>query len=126
MTPKECSHYDTCNASICPLDADWRKRACVPTDSTCRILLEMGKAGAEARFAERPVSAAALPQARALIAEIEAKARACGEDPVPGGWGMLLTKIKAGWATGSSWDKAKAAGLRLTASREAKTLPDTF
>jgi len=120
MQPKECSHFDTCNASICPLDAGWRKRACVPSDSVCRILLEMGKAGAEARFAERPISTKILPFARSLVAEVEAQKAACGEDPVPGGWGMLLTKIHAGWLTGSSWDKAKAAGARLAAHSAAK------
>ena len=117
MLPKECSHYETCNASICPLDADWRKRACVPSDSVCRILLEMGKAGAEARFAERPISTKILPLAQSLVSELEAQKAACGEDPVPGGWGMLLSKIHAGWLTGSSWDAAKAAGLRMQAAR---------
>ena len=50
FTPNSCSKFLKCNAPICPLDADWRKRVLLNVDPTCYYLTESVKHGAEAVF----------------------------------------------------------------------------
>jgi hypothetical protein len=50
MNPQSCPRWDKCNAPICPLDPDWRKRVLLSNDTTCFYLLESVKEGARANF----------------------------------------------------------------------------
>ena len=52
MKISSCPKYQKCNAPICPLDEDWRKRACLPEDSACYYLIESVKDGAKTHFEE--------------------------------------------------------------------------
>jgi hypothetical protein len=46
----QCPKFQGCNATICPLDADWHKRSNLSEDATCFYLTESVKHGAEAVF----------------------------------------------------------------------------
>ena len=48
--PRDCPKFNKCNATICPLDKDWRLRVCLREDATCFYLLESVKEGAGAHF----------------------------------------------------------------------------
>ena len=52
MKPEDCKRFIKCNAPICPLDKDWRKRKLKHEDATCMYLLESVKHGAEVSFKE--------------------------------------------------------------------------
>lgn len=45
-----CPKFHTCNAPVCPLDKDWRKRANDINDSICYYLIESVKEGAQTHF----------------------------------------------------------------------------
>ncbi|HUW76534.1 MAG TPA: hypothetical protein VMV70_07605 [Gallionella sp.] len=49
-TPESCPRFLKCDAPICPLDADWRKRILLSDDPTCFFLTESVKHGAETVF----------------------------------------------------------------------------
>lgn len=48
--PRDCPKFNKCNATICPLDKDWRMRTCLNFDATCYYLLESVKDGARTHF----------------------------------------------------------------------------
>lgn len=48
--PRDCPKFNKCNATICPLDKDWRQRGCLREDATCFYLLESVKEGARTHF----------------------------------------------------------------------------
>ena len=48
--PRDCPKFNKCNATICPLDKDWRLRGCLREDATCFYLLESVKEGAGTHF----------------------------------------------------------------------------
>jgi hypothetical protein len=50
MKITSCPKFYTCNAPICPLDNDWRKRVNLVEDSTCYYLIESVKEGAQTHF----------------------------------------------------------------------------
>jgi len=50
VTPESCPRFLKCNAPICPLDADWKKRILRSEDSTCFFLTESVKHGAQTVF----------------------------------------------------------------------------
>jgi hypothetical protein len=50
---RDCPRFVKCNAPICPLDAQWSKRAMSDSDAVCFYLAESVKEGAEARFGRR-------------------------------------------------------------------------
>ena len=50
MNLQDCPKLSRCNAPICPLDHEWRKRRMLNHEPVCFYLLEYAKAGAEARF----------------------------------------------------------------------------
>ncbi len=45
-----CPKFNTCNAAVCPLDSDWRKRKHISVDKCCLYLLELAKTDAKANF----------------------------------------------------------------------------
>lgn len=117
--PSSCPHFPTCNANICPLDTDWRKRSHVAGDAACQVVMEHAKAGADAQFAARPIMSDIRPHAAALLADLrQEKIDRGGELRM--GRGALLHAFEASAARGSSWAMHAAAGERLRAAREAK------
>ncbi len=48
--PRDCPKFNKCNATICPLDKDWRLRGFLREDATCFYLLESVKEGARSHF----------------------------------------------------------------------------
>lgn len=50
MQMQDCSKYQGCNAPICPLDPECRKRKHLAEDRICFNLLESCKVGAKAIF----------------------------------------------------------------------------
>ena len=51
-TPEYCPKFKTCNAPICPLDAQWEHRTQHNEDATCFYLIESVKYNAQAHFEE--------------------------------------------------------------------------
>lgn len=43
FSPNKCKNFSGCNAMICPLDSDWRKRAHLPAEKICIYLREYYK-----------------------------------------------------------------------------------
>ncbi len=53
MNPQDCSRWQHCNASVCPLDPS---DGChLPGEAVCYYLRNSGKAGAGERFQDDPV-----------------------------------------------------------------------
>lgn len=50
FTPESCPKFLKCNAPICPLDAEWRKRVLHSDDPTCFYLTESVKNDAASVF----------------------------------------------------------------------------
>jgi hypothetical protein len=50
MRPDECPMFQTCNASVCPVDDHWPSAAHLPGEKVCHYLLSSGKAGAAERY----------------------------------------------------------------------------
>ena len=50
MKMNSCPKYHHCNAPICPLDDDWRKRVHHSADPACYYLLESVKEGSQRHF----------------------------------------------------------------------------
>jgi hypothetical protein len=62
VKPQDCPNFQTCNASICPIDPEWRRAAHLPGEKVCHYLLSSGKPGAAEHFAHDPVFAECLVQ----------------------------------------------------------------
>ena len=43
LRPHNCEKYPSCNANICPLDPDWRKRTYIKGEAICYYMLEAQK-----------------------------------------------------------------------------------
>lgn len=50
LLPEQCPRFDACSANICPLDAEWRRRAHRKGERVCGLLAESVKLGGEARL----------------------------------------------------------------------------
>lgn len=50
MKNNQCPKFNTCNAPICPLDKEWRKRIHQREDSTCYYMIESVKDNAKTNF----------------------------------------------------------------------------
>lgn len=50
---ERCPKFHGCNAPLCPLDPDWRKRSIIQGENQCHSLCEASKTGAEERFDRR-------------------------------------------------------------------------
>ena len=48
--PEHCPKFQTCNAPICPLDANWDRRTHHSEDASCFYLIESVKHNAQANF----------------------------------------------------------------------------
>jgi hypothetical protein len=68
LAPRDCKHFDTCGAAVCPLDPAWRRAAHLPGERVCHYLLAGGKAGAAEFYAGDPVFAAVRAEAPAVLA----------------------------------------------------------
>lgn len=66
MTHEDCPRFQTCNASICPLDPRWRTAVHLPGERVCFYLLNLVKAGADERFEGDPVADAVRQQSAAV------------------------------------------------------------
>lgn len=69
MLPSDCDKFQSCNASLCPLDPHWRRTAHLSAEKVCSYLLASGKAGAAQRFADDRVFLACLD----VLPEVTAK-----------------------------------------------------
>lgn len=105
--PKDCPKFPTCNAALCPLDEDWRKRSCAYGDTTCLVVREHVKEGADARFAARPVFAALRPHAAALLDALRAERDAAGADGMRMGRSGPLRAFEAAREGGSQWERGE-------------------
>ena len=45
-----CPKFQSCNASVCPVDLEWNKRSTHEADPTCFYLSEAVKDGSQAQF----------------------------------------------------------------------------
>jgi hypothetical protein len=121
MNPKDCPRFPTCNANICPLDADWRKRSHVPGEEACQVVMEHVKEGADARFASRQVMTEIRPYASALLASLRVEKAERGESLM--GRGSLLNQFEISAENGSTWAANDAAAARLRVINAAKKSP---
>jgi hypothetical protein len=55
MMPTRCPRFATCNANVCPVDANWRKAVHLAGEDVCAYLLLTGRRGADERYAGDPV-----------------------------------------------------------------------
>ena len=69
LTPRDCTHFDTCGAAVCPLDPAWRRAVHLPGERVCQYLLARDKAEAAAFYAGDPVFAAVQAEAPAVLAK---------------------------------------------------------
>src|SRR5262245_61078724 len=60
LIPVDCPRFQTCNASICPLDPLWPSAVHLRGEKVCPYLLGSGKAGADEKYQGDPVFAACL------------------------------------------------------------------
>jgi hypothetical protein len=49
---EQCPQFDGCNANLCPLDTEWRRRIHERGEGVCLYLREFVKAGGEGRVRE--------------------------------------------------------------------------
>lgn len=71
----QCPKFHHCDAPLCPLDPDWKKRKMVQDENLCHYLCEASKDGAIERFNKRydePV----FTQAFKLCVEMQSHSRA--------------------------------------------------
>jgi hypothetical protein len=68
LAPRDCRHFDTCGAAVCPLDPVWRSAVHLPGERVCHYLLARDKAGAADYYAADPVFAAVQAEAPAVLA----------------------------------------------------------
>jgi hypothetical protein len=68
LRPSDCPKFETCGASVCPLDPGWRSAVHLRGERVCQYLLATGKAGAAERFAGDPVFRVVLPMVNAVAA----------------------------------------------------------
>lgn len=64
--PDECPKWNTCNASVCPLQFDWPKAVHLKGEWVCPYLLRSGKAGSAKRYANDPIFEACNEQLRMI------------------------------------------------------------
>ena len=50
---EDCPKYNHCDAPLCPLDPEWKRRKMIQDENLCHYLCEASKHGAKARFAGR-------------------------------------------------------------------------
>jgi hypothetical protein len=79
LVPRDCGSFQTCNASLCPLDPAWRSAVHLPGEAVCRYLLAGGKAGAAEYYAGDRVFPAVQAAAPAVLAKHAAIRRAVEE-----------------------------------------------
>ena len=75
MTPSDCPKFETCNASVCPLDPGWREAVHLPSERVCRYLIDSGKPGAKEYYANDPTFAACIEHASEVAAKFPAIGR---------------------------------------------------
>lgn len=65
---ERCPRFDTCNASVCPLDDRLPKAVHLAGEATCFYLRASGKAGAAERFRNDPTFAECVERLPAIVA----------------------------------------------------------
>jgi hypothetical protein len=118
--PSDCPEYIRCNAPICPLDVDWRKRVFDSGDSTCLWLREAMKAGAEQRLSANETWHELHRISKEWIEQERTEAGKRQAHTMPRGRGGHLSAVLAAAHTGSTLDKRAASGERLAANKAAK------
>jgi hypothetical protein len=91
MTPKDCPKFDTCNASICPLNPGegYHRYG----EAVCHYLLATGKAGADGRYADDPVYHAC----KAALPTVTARWKAIGKEVKrAAGYGFPGDRLRGG------------------------------
>jgi hypothetical protein len=98
-TPQGCPRYSRCNANVCPLDANWRKRTHVRGDEVCFFLTESVKDNATGNFASL-----------GLVWLLERANHVLGDMDLPDGIKYAVERAKL---TGSRIVNQRIAGERL-------------
>ena len=49
----KCPRFNKCEANLCPIDPDWRKRTMLKNERVCHYLTEVTKPGAFDRYIQR-------------------------------------------------------------------------
>ena len=50
----KCPRFNKCDAPLCPIDPEWRKRTMLKNERVCHYLTEVTKDGAFDRYIHRP------------------------------------------------------------------------
>ena len=50
----KCPRFNKCDAPLCPIDPEWRKRKMLKNERVCHYLTEVTKEGAFVRYIYRP------------------------------------------------------------------------
>ena len=90
-----CPRFDSCSASICPLDPQWPRAQHLQSERVCGLLTEVGKVGGRVRVA----SILTTEQFAILVREwpkVEAR------------WSDIRIRLRASAKTGSRIDAARA------------------
>jgi hypothetical protein len=87
LKPEDCAKFQTCNASICPIDPLWPGAVHPEGEMVCFYLRASGKEGAAERFKDAPVFQACLEQLPAVAArhpDIRRRVERAAHSPVQG------------------------------------------
>ena len=75
MIPEDCDKFNTCNASVCPLDPRWEKTIHLSGEAVCLYLRNAVKVGADERYVGHAVYAACKERIPLIIAKFPDIAR---------------------------------------------------
>lgn len=96
---RRCPKFDSCSATCCPIDPNWRIRDILSRDASCTWLLEMSRSG--------PTAKGVPEQIRLEIAEVLPTILAAPR------MGNLRSAMNRAAKSGSKRDSARLAHLRM-------------
>lgn len=96
---RRCPKFDSCNATICPMDPNWRSRDVLSRDATCTWLLEMARGGPEAPCVPEQIRLQVSTALPAILSSV--------------GMGNLRSAMNRAAKSSSRRDPANLANLRM-------------
>jgi len=111
--PSDCPEYVRCDANICPLDVDWRKRIYHTGESVCLFLRETVKQTADEQLSINATFEHLRSIAIVWIAEEKQEVERRSYEAMPRGRGDHFKAILAASKSGSMLAKRAAFGQRV-------------
>jgi len=118
--PSDCPEYIRCDANICPLDVDWRKRIYHTGESVCLFMREAVKPTANDQLGVNPTFVELRAVAEAWIAAEKQEVERRSHEAMPRGRGDHLKAILIAAKSGSMLAKRAAFGQRTREANQAE------